>query len=45
MCTEYLQMEKLTQFERIFIEVLRSLSEEQRTDVLKIMEALRKSIK
>lgn len=34
-------METLTQLERLFIELLRNLNEQQRADVLRIMEALK----
>lgn len=36
-------MENLTQLERHFLELLRTLSDKQRKDVLRILEALRKS--
>lgn len=37
-------MENLTQLERRFLELLRSLNERQREDVIRIMEALRQSM-
>lgn len=36
-------MENLTQLERLFLELLRSLSDQQRGDVIRILEALQQS--
>lgn len=36
-------MENLTQLERLFLELLRSLSDQQREDVIRILEALQQS--
>lgn len=44
MYTEYLTMENLTQLERFFLELLRELNDQQRADILRIMEALQQSV-
>lgn len=36
-------MENLTQLERLFLELLRGLNDQQRADILRIMEALQQS--
>ncbi len=36
-------MNNLTELERLFLELLRELSEQRRQDVIRIMEALRQS--
>ena len=36
-------MENLTQLERIFLDLLRGLSDRQQEDVMRILEALRQS--
>ncbi len=36
-------MQNLTQLERLFLELLRGLNEQQREDVIRIMEALLQS--
>jgi hypothetical protein len=36
-------MENLTQLELIFLEILRGLSDQQREDVMRILEALQQS--
>lgn len=36
-------MENLTQLERIFLDLLRGLSDQQQEDVMRILEALRQS--
>lgn len=36
-------MQDLTELERIFLTLLREISEQQRMDVMRIMEALRQS--
>lgn len=36
-------MENLTQLERLFLELLRSLNDQQREDVMRILEALQQS--
>lgn len=36
-------MENLTQLEHLFLELLRSLNDPQREDVMRILEALQKS--
>lgn len=43
MYTEYHTMENLTQLERFFLELLRGLNDQQRADILRIMEALQQS--
>lgn len=37
-------MENLTQLEHLFLELLRSLNDQQREDVMRILEALQKSM-
>lgn len=36
-------MENLTQLERLFLELLRSLNDQQREDVMRILEAFQQS--